>query len=93
MEEEYLDDEGCIVGRASNDAGNVAEEELDEKANVVGLLGFVGANQVEGAGPSHRARREEGPRVLGVDLSIVDGTGSGGRILVKDVERAAKNQG
>ena len=30
---------------------------------------------------------------MGVDLAGVDGTGSGGRILLRDVEKAAKNGG
>jgi pyruvate/2-oxoglutarate dehydrogenase complex dihydrolipoamide acyltransferase (E2) component len=38
-------------------------------------------------------REEEEPRLvedLGVDLSQIEGTGSGGRITVKDVTEAAK---
>lgn len=93
VEEEYLDDEGRIVGRARDDAGNVVEEELDEKGNVVGLLGFVEAEEAERGGTKVTAPAQRKARELGVDLSIVDGTGSGGRILVKDVERAAKNRG
>ena len=91
LEQEYLDDEGRIVGRVRDDAGNLVEEELDEEGNVVGILGFVGADgtrrdEVEATAPAERRARE-----LGVDLSAVDGTGSGGRILVKDVERAANH--
>ena len=93
VEEEYLDDEGRIVGRARDDAGNVVKEELDEKGNVVGLLGFVGAEEAEPGATKITAPAERKARELGVDLSIVDGTGSGRRILVKDVERAAKSQG
>jgi pyruvate/2-oxoglutarate dehydrogenase complex dihydrolipoamide acyltransferase (E2) component len=59
---------------------------------------------VQDAGPAEQAEDhsrdgEEGPEVteaaqrrageLGVDLSDVKGTGSGGRVLVKDVETAA----
>ena len=40
------------------------------------------------ATPAAERRAEE----LGVDLSRVEGTGSGGRITVKDVQRAAKEQ-
>jgi len=36
---------------------------------------------------------ERKAEALGVDLSEVEGTGSGGRITVRDVERAAKEVG
>ena len=39
--------------------------------------------------PKSRTRRERRAKELDVDLSGVKGTGSGGRILVKDVEAAA----
>lgn len=89
LEEEYLDDEGRVVGRARDDAGNVVEEELDEKGNVVGFIGFVGSNEAGRREATEAA--ESKAREMGVDLSGVDGTGSGGRILVRDVEKAAKN--
>lgn len=91
LEEEYLDDEGRIVGLARDDAGNVFEEELDGKGNVAGFLGFVGANEAGRRKATEAAERKA--REMGVDLSRVDGTGSRGRILVRDVEKAAKNGG
>ncbi len=91
LEEEYLDDEGRIIGRARDDAGNVVEEELDEKGNVAGFLGFVGAEETGRRGATEAAERKA--REMGVDLSTVDGTGSGGRILIRDVEKAARNGG
>lgn len=91
LEEEYLDDEGRLVGVARDDAGNVVEEELDEEGNVVGFLGFVGTNEAGRREATEAAERKA--RDMGVDLSAVNGTGSRGRILVKDVERAARNGG
>jgi pyruvate/2-oxoglutarate dehydrogenase complex dihydrolipoamide acyltransferase (E2) component len=89
LEEEYLDDEGRLVGRARDDAGNVVEEELDDAGNVVGFLGFVGANEAGRREATEAAERKA--QEMGVDLSEVDGTGSGGRILLRDVKKAAKN--
>jgi pyruvate/2-oxoglutarate dehydrogenase complex dihydrolipoamide acyltransferase (E2) component len=51
---------------------------------------------VEPDGPEIRVRvtpaAERRAKELGVDLSRVEGTGSGGRITVKDVQRAAENR-
>lgn len=91
LEEEYVDDEGRNVGRARDDAGNVVEEELDDKGNVVGFLGLIEGNEAGRRNATEAAERKA--REAGVDLSTVDGTGSGGRILVKDVQMAAKNGG
>jgi len=91
LEEEYLDDEGRIVGQARDDVGNIVEEELDEKGNVVGFLGLIEANETGRRNATEAA--ETKARQMGVDLSGVNGTGSGGRILVKDVQKAAKNGG
>jgi len=91
LKEEYRDEEGRTIGRARDDAGNVVEEELDERGNVAGFIGFVGANEVGRREATEAAERKA--REMGVDLSGVGGTGSGGRILVRDVKKAAKNGG
>ena len=91
LKEEYRDEEGRTIGRARDDAGNVVEEELDERGNVAGFIGFVGANEVGRREATDAAERKA--REMGVDLSGVGGTGSGGRILVRDVKKAAKNGG
>ena len=91
LEEEYRDEEGRTIGRARDDAGNVVEEKLDERGNVAGFIGFVGANEVGRREATEAAERKA--REMGVDLSGVGGTGSGGRILVRDVKKAAKNGG
>lgn len=90
IEEEYVDERGRIVGRARDEAGNVVEEILDEEGDVLDAGKSVEAENLEGDGEMEAtgaARRKA--YELGVKLSGVRGTGSGGRILVKDVERAA----
>ena len=91
LEEEYLDDEGRLVGRARDDAGNVVEEELDDRGNAAGFIGSVGANEAGRREATEAAERKA--REMGMDLAGVNGTGSGGRILVRDVKKAAKNGG
>jgi len=96
IEEEYVDDRGRIVGRARDEFGNVVEEVLDDKGDV--LYPDAPEEEEEDRGvededtgevdATDAARRKAGE--LGVDLSEVRGTGSNGRILAKDVERAAR---
>lgn len=93
IEEEYVDERGRIVARAHDEAGNVVEEVLDEGGNVlereavedVGEQTEVESSEAEATDAARRKAEE-----LGVDLSTVEGTGAGGRILVGDVQRAAK---
>ena len=70
------------VGLARDEVGNVVEKPLDEEGNIVG-------DAAEGEDATTAAR--EKARALGVDLGGLRGTGSGGRILVRDVERAARD--
>lgn len=95
IEEEYIDERGRIVGRARDESGNVIEEALDEEgeASDSGVPEEAEDREPEDdndgevdATDAARRKAEE----LGVKLSDLDGTGSGGRVLVKDVERAAK---
>ncbi|QIN80853.1 hypothetical protein GBA65_16095 [Rubrobacter marinus] len=83
MEEEYVDERGRLVGRARDESGRVVEGVLDEDGNALGGEAASPAEPVE-ATDAARRRAEE----LGLDLSVVKGTGSGGRILVRDVEKA-----
>ncbi len=94
-EEEYIDDQGRIVARARDDSGNIFEEIQDEAGNVLdpnaseeaedqGIEG-EDASEVRATAAAKRKARE-----LGVRIYDVKGTGSGGRILVKDVEKAAR---
>jgi pyruvate/2-oxoglutarate dehydrogenase complex dihydrolipoamide acyltransferase (E2) component len=86
IEEEYVDEQGRIVGRARDEAGNVVEETLDEEGNVPERAEDP---EAEGAVSATDAARKKA-RELGVRLSEVEGTGSRGRILVGDVEKAAR---
>lgn len=98
IEEEYVDDRGRIVGRGRDEFGNVVEEVLDDKGDVLN----PSAPEEE---EDRRAEDEDTGEVdatdaawrkadqLGVKLSEVRGTGSNARVLVKDVERAARRSG
>jgi len=93
IEEEYVDERGRIVGRARDGSGNMVEGVLDDEGNVANpsVSEEKGDRESEDdaeVDATDAARRKAGE--LGVTLSRVRGTGSGGRVLVKDVERAAK---
>jgi len=94
IEEEYVDELGRIVGRARDESGNVVEEVLDDEGEV---LAHNVSEEVEGresegedieVDATEAARRKADE--LGVKLSDIKGTGSGGRILVRDVEKASR---
>ena len=93
IEEEYVDDQGRIIGRARDESGIVVEDILDDEGNILDLnvpeeteaRGDEDADEVDA---TDAARRKAGE--LGVRLSDVGGTGSGGRVLVTDVEKAAR---
>lgn len=88
IEEEYIDDEGRIIGRAHDEAGNVVEEVLDEEGNVQDQPASEEAAAEPEATDAARRKAER----MGIDLSGLEGTGVRGRILVKDVEKAARNR-
>ena len=93
IEEEYVDERGRIVGRARDGSGNMVEGVLDDEGNVASpsVSEENGDRESEDdaeVDATDAARRKAGE--LGVKLPGVRGTGSGGRVLVKDVERAAK---
>jgi YD repeat-containing protein len=100
VEQEYIDEEGQVVAQARDDLGNLVERTLDEEGNAIDSSmpendgksnepdsGGNAADDMEATEAAERKARE-----LGVDLSIVEGTGSGGRIIVKDIEDAAGRQ-
>ena len=74
-----VDESGSIVEQTLSESGEVSEEEVVGEASPTGEAGEVQAT------PAAERKAEE----LGVDLSQVEGTGSGGRITVKDVTGAA----
>ena len=94
--QEALDESGRTVRRVVEESGSVVEQTLNQSGEVTEETLVGDASTTEGA-----AREEEGEaratpaaerraRELGVDLSSVEGTGSGGRITVRDVQNAAQ---
>jgi hypothetical protein len=80
------DGNGSIVEQTLSESGEVSEEAVVGEADTAGEAGEEkGVVQATSAAE----RRAED---LGVDISEVEGTGSGGRITIKDVTGAA-NQG
>lgn len=95
IEEGYIDDRGRTVERAMDGSGDVVETTLDEEGSVLDLSLPEKAEDREVENGDTRevkatdaAKRKA--RTLGVQLSEVEGTGSDGRVLVRDVEKAAK---
>ncbi len=81
--------------RALNESGDVFEVTLDEEGNVLDLnvpekTEDSGAEDEDTGEVKATEAAKRKARELGVRLSEVKGTGSGGRILVRDVERAAR---
>ncbi len=94
VEEEYVDDEGRTIGRMRDESGSVVERTLDEQGNIAGPpAGGFGSerNETGEADATEAARKRAGE--VGVDLAGIQGTGSNGRILVRDVEKAASRGG
>jgi hypothetical protein len=73
-----------VLETTLNESGEVIDEE------VVGTAGEDGPQEGESAGePNATEAAAKKARELGIDLSDVNGTGSGGRVLVRDVEKIA----
>jgi len=94
IEEEYIDELGRIVGRGRDESGNVVEEVLNEEGDVLDPSmpeeeDRESEDADDGKLDATDAARHKANE-LGVKLSDVRGTGSNGRVLVKDVERAAR---
>lgn len=95
IEEEYVDDRGRIVGQARDESGSIVEEVLDEEGYVPDpntpkdVQDQKSKGEDDGEVEATDAARRKADE-LGVKLSEVRGTGSGGRVLVKDVEKAAR---
>jgi pyruvate/2-oxoglutarate dehydrogenase complex dihydrolipoamide acyltransferase (E2) component len=89
-----LGEAGGRVRRVVDESGSVVEQTLDESGKVLEetLAGEAQGTQEEEQEPQQQATpaAERKAKELGVDLSEVEGTGSGGRITVRDVESAAR---
>ena len=94
IEEEYIDELGRIVGRGRDESGNVVEEVLNEEGDVLDPSMPEGEHRESEDADDGKLDATDAARrkanELGVKLSDVRGTGSNGRVLVKDVERAAR---
>ena len=80
---------GGTVRRVVDESGTILEQTLDESGEVSAetVVGEAEGRQDEvQATPAAKRKAEE----LGVNLSVVEGTGSGGRITVRDVQSAAQ---
>jgi hypothetical protein len=94
---ETTDEAGQTVRRVAEESGSIVEQTLTE-SGVVSEEAVVGEADTAGEAGEENGEVQATPAAerkaedLGVDLSEVEGTGSGGRITVKDVIGAA-NQG
>jgi pyruvate/2-oxoglutarate dehydrogenase complex dihydrolipoamide acyltransferase (E2) component len=96
--EESVEGEPRDAEVAGVDEGDLSEEDAGGSTETLVAASVMPSPEVEDRAPD--AVGEESPEVtdaakrraleLGVDPSGVRGTGSGGRVLVKDVEAAAK---
>jgi pyruvate/2-oxoglutarate dehydrogenase complex dihydrolipoamide acyltransferase (E2) component len=72
------------AGEATRNAGEVAGGTTDH-----GAQGARGGQESSGEVPATQAARRKAEQ-LGVDLSEVEGTGSGGRVTLRDVQSASR---
>ena len=78
-EDHSHDENGGFVTAETAGAGNIPEASAE-------------AQQAQGEEPEVTDAAKRRAEELGVDPTTVEGTGSGGRVLVKDVEAAAAGQ-
>jgi pyruvate/2-oxoglutarate dehydrogenase complex dihydrolipoamide acyltransferase (E2) component len=94
--QETLDESGRTVRRVVEESGSVVEQTLNQSGEVTEETLVGDASTTEGAAGEEEGEARATPaaerraRELGVDLSSVEGTGSGGRITVRDVQNAAQ---
>jgi e3 binding domain len=91
---ETTDEAGRTVRRVADEAGTVVEQTLNESGQVseeavVGEADMAGEDGEQKGEVQLTPAAERRAEDLGVDLSQIEGTGSGGRITVKDVMAAA----
>jgi pyruvate/2-oxoglutarate dehydrogenase complex dihydrolipoamide acyltransferase (E2) component len=94
--QEALDESGRTVRRVVEESGSVVEQTLNQSGEVTEETVVGDASKPEGAAGEEEGEARATPaaerraRELGVDLSSVEGTGSGGRNTVRDVQNAAQ---
>jgi pyruvate/2-oxoglutarate dehydrogenase complex dihydrolipoamide acyltransferase (E2) component len=78
------DQAGQVAGQAQEAAGGAAQQAQDTAGQVTDQAGqATGGDEAEEPRATNAARRRA--RELGVDLSTIEGTGSGGLITIQDV--------
>lgn len=80
---------GGRVRQTLDETGDVIESTLDASGNVVEESIVSSAEDGGGDPPNVTDAARKKAEELGVDLQNVEGTGSGGKVLVRDVQRAA----
>ena len=92
---ETTDESGRAIRRVADESGGIVEQTLNE-SGLVSEEAVVGEASTPGEAGEQKDKAQATPAAerkaqdLGVDLSQIEGTGSGGRITVKDVMGAAK---
>jgi pyruvate/2-oxoglutarate dehydrogenase complex dihydrolipoamide acyltransferase (E2) component len=86
-----LDEGPRPVRRVMDETGTIIEQTLDESGEVSAEAVVKEAEGTQNAVQATPAAKREAEE-LGVDLSMVEGTGAGGRITVRDVQKAAREE-
>jgi hypothetical protein len=95
MLSETTDEAGRTIRRVADASGSIVEQTLNESGQV-SEEAVVGEASTPGEADEQKDKAQATPAAerkaedLRVDLSQIEGTGSGGRITVKDVTEAAK---
>ena len=90
---DHVDDRGRLVAQERDESGNTVEEIPDDEGNILeqDVSERMNDGETEDIGKVNATKAaQRKARELSVRLSDVRGTGSGGRILVRDVEKAAR---
>ena len=86
-----LDEGPRTMRRVMDETGTIIEQTLDESGEVSAEAVVKEAERTQNAVQATPAAKREAEE-LGVDLSTVEGTGAGGRITVRDVQKAAAQE-
>jgi ATP-dependent Clp protease ATP-binding subunit ClpC len=88
---ETTNEAGQTVQRIVDKSGNIMDSTYDQSGELVDEIPVGNLADLEEQPDATDAARERA-EVLGVDLSRVEGSGAGGRITLKDVERTVQKE-
>ena len=88
---ETTNEAGQTVQRIVDESGNIMHSTFDQSGELVEEIPVGNLGDLEEQPDATDAARERA-KVLGVDLSRVEGSGAGGRITLKDVERTVQKE-